>query len=120
MLTGQGISVLLLFVADLQTDVLSFTGLCQLFEEEQTGKLVVNGMYRMVRHPLYAFGLLTLWLSSAVSVNSFVVYLGLTIYILMGIYFEERKLLHEFGQPYAEYRLTTPMLIPSSKLGGNK
>lgn len=120
MLAGQGLAVLLLFVAVLQTDVLAFIGLRQLFEEEKPGKLVTRGFYRMVRHPLYTFGLLALWLSSSVSLNSFIVYLGFTIYIFVGIYFEERKLLREFGQSYADYRAVTPMLIPGLKFGGNK
>ena len=120
MFAGSGISVLLLFVAVLQTDVLAFVGLRQLFQEDQPGKLVTRGFYRMVRHPLYTFGLLALWLSSSVSVNAFVVYLSLTIYIFVGIYFEERKLLREFGQAYADYRSVTPMLIPGLKFGGNK
>jgi len=120
MLVGQGLSVVLLLIAVLQTDVLSFVGLRQLFEETQPGKLVTKGFYRMVRHPLYTFGLLTLWLSSSVSVNAFIVYLSLTMYILAGIYFEERKLLREFGQAYADYRSVTPMLIPDLKFGGNK
>jgi protein-S-isoprenylcysteine O-methyltransferase Ste14 len=119
-LAGSGLSTLFLFVAVLQTDVLSFVGLRQLFEETQPGKLVTKGFYRMVRHPLYTFGLLALWLSSSVTVNSFVVYLGLTIYILVGIYFEERKLLREFGQAYVDYQSVTPMLIPGLKFGGNK
>ena len=120
MLIGQGISALLLLVSLLQTDVLAFAGLRQLMEADKSGKLVVNGMYRFVRHPLYAFGLLILWLSPVVSRNSFVVYLGFTLYILVGIFFEERKLLREFGQAYAEYKSATPMLIPGLKLGGNK
>ena len=120
MLTGQGISVLLLFVAVLQTDAFSFIGLRQLFQEEQPGKLVTSGFYRIVRHPLYTFGLLILWLSSSVSVNSFIVYLAFTVYILVGIVFEERKLLREFGQEYADYKSVTPMLIPGLRFGGNK
>ncbi|MEP7134936.1 MAG: isoprenylcysteine carboxylmethyltransferase family protein [Chloroflexota bacterium] len=119
-LLGSGISVLLLFVAVLQTDVLSFIGLRQLFEDAQPSPLVTNGFYRMIRHPLYTFGLLALWLSSSVSMNAFVVYIGLTLYILVGIYFEERKLLREFGQAYADYQAVTPMLIPGLKFGGNK
>ena len=111
MLTGQGISVLLLFAAVLQTDVLAFVGLRQLFEEEK-GNLVKNGLYRIVRHPLYTFSLSILWLSPSLSMNSFVVYVALTAYILIGIIFEERKLLREFGQEYAHYRSVTPMLIP--------
>ena len=120
LLAGQGLSVVLLFVAVLQTDVLAFVGLRQLFQEEQPGKLVTRGFYRMVRHPLYTFGLLALWLSSSVSLNAFIVYIGLTIYILVGIYFEERKLLREFGQTYADYQSVTPMLIPGFRFGGNK
>jgi protein-S-isoprenylcysteine O-methyltransferase Ste14 len=120
MLAGQGLSALLLLVAVLQTDVLSFVGLRQLFEEEKSGKLVVNGLYRVVRHPLYTFSLLILWLSPSVSVNSFIMYVSFTVYILIGIFFEERKLLREFGQEYASYRTVTPMLIPGAKLGGNK
>jgi protein-S-isoprenylcysteine O-methyltransferase Ste14 len=120
MLAGQGISVLLLFVAVLQTDVLSFVGLRQLIEEEKTGNLVTTGFYRSVRHPLYTFSLLILWLSPSMTMNSFIVYVALTLYVLIGIVFEERKLLQEFGNEYAEYKLTTPMLLPRLKWSGNK
>ena len=120
MLAGQGISALLLLVAVLQTDVLSFAGVRQLFEEERTGRLVTVGLYRIVRHPLYTFSLLVLWLSPKVSLNSFILYLSLTAYILIGISFEERKLLREFGDDYARYKTVTPMLIPGLKFGGNK
>lgn len=120
MLAGQGLSALLLLIAVLQTDALSFVGLRQLFEEEKPGELVTRGFYRFVRHPLYTLGLLFLWLSPKVSLNSFIVYVSLTIYILAGAYFEERKLLREFGQAYEDYRSTTPMLIPFLKFKGNK
>ena len=51
---------------------------------------------------------------------SIIVSLALTIYVLIGIFFEERKLLCEFGQAYADYKSRTPMLIPALKLSGNK
>lgn len=120
MLTGQGLSVLFLLIAAVQTDLLSFAGLRQLIEEEKTGNLVTRGLYRSVRHPLYTFSLSLLWLSPVMSLNSFVVYAGLTIYVLVGIFFEERKLLREFGQAYTEYKSMTPMLIPAIKIRGNK
>jgi methanethiol S-methyltransferase len=132
MLAGQAVSVLFLFVVVMQTDLLSFAGLRQLIQEEKAGKLVTSGLYRSVRHPLYTFSLSTLWLSPSMSANSFIVYLALTIYILIGIVFEERKLLREFGQAYAEYKSATPMLlpipsksvaqrgVPAGKFGGNK
>lgn len=120
MLAGQGLSALLLLVAVLQTGLLSFAGLRQLVEEEESGHLVTNGLYRFVRHPLYTFGLLALWLSPSMTVNSLIVYVSLTIYILVGIIFEERKLLRTFGQEYARYKSITPMLLPGLKPGGNK
>jgi protein-S-isoprenylcysteine O-methyltransferase Ste14 len=52
-----------------------------------------------------------------VSQNSLTVYIGATIYILIGTYFEERKLLREFGEEYAKYRQNTPMLIPGLLFG---
>lgn len=112
MRVGQLLSVVLLFVAVFQTDLLSFVGLRQLFEEEKTGRLIVSGLYRYVRHPLYTFSLLILWLSPNMSVNSFVIYVALTVYVLVGIIFEERKLVREFGQEYEQYRSVTPMLVP--------
>ena len=120
MRVGQGLSIFFLFVAVMQTDFLSFTGLRQLFQEEQMGKLVTSGLYNYVRHPLYTFSLSILWFSPNVSINSFIVYLALTIYVLIGIIFEERKLLREFGKSYADYRAVTPMLIPGLNFARNK
>lgn len=117
---GQALAALLLFVSLLQTDVLSFAGLRQLFEAEKPGQLVTGGFYRLVRHPLYFFGLLVLWLTPSASLNSFIVSLAFTLYLPLGMYFEERKLLREFGRQYADYKTATPMLIPGLKLPGNK
>jgi protein-S-isoprenylcysteine O-methyltransferase Ste14 len=120
MLAGQGMSALFLLIAVLQTDLLSFAGLRQLIEVEKPGNLVTGGLYRIVRHPLYTFSLLILWLSPSLTINSFVVYTALTTYVLIGILFEERKLLREYGNDYANYKLTTPMLIPGLKWVRNK
>jgi protein-S-isoprenylcysteine O-methyltransferase Ste14 len=117
MFGGQVLSVILLGIAFLQTDSLSFVGLRQLFEVEKSGALVVHGLYKIVRHPLYTFSLLFLWLTPSVSQNSLTVYIGSTLYILIGAYFEERKLLREFGEAYADYRKSTPMLIPGLSFG---
>ena len=120
MRVGQGASLLLLSVAVFQTDLLSFVGLRQLSEEEKPGPLITSGLYHLVRHPLYTFSLLILWFSPAMSLNSFIVYSALTIYVLVGIIFEERKLMRQFGQEYARYRSVTPMLIPRLNFIWNK
>lgn len=115
MLGGQAVSVMLLLVAVLQTDTLSFIGLRQLFEDEKPGQLVTRGLYTLVRHPLYLFSLSFLWLGPAMSVNSLVFNIGVTAYFIIGAYFEERKLLRDFGEAYSVYKRNTPFLIPGLK-----
>ena len=77
----------------LQTGVWSFLGLRQLLREEDAPpRLVVRGLYRWVRHPLYTAGLVLIWLSPVMTSNLLALNAGLTIYIVVGAMFEERKL----------------------------
>jgi methanethiol S-methyltransferase len=115
MILGQAAAAVLLIIGILQTDTFYFIGLRQLFEAEKPAKFVTGGLYRLVRHPLYTAGLLFLWLSPRVTVNTFVLVLGATVYIFVGAYFEERKLAREFGAAYMEYKSRTPMLFPWMK-----
>ena len=109
------LAVLGLLVGVFQTGVLSFLGLTQIYQSEMTGqpaRLVVSGLYLWVRHPLYTCVLLFIWLSPSMSLNLLAFNLCATLYILIGIQFEERKLLAEFGENYSNYCKSTSMLIP--------
>jgi protein-S-isoprenylcysteine O-methyltransferase Ste14 len=119
MLSGQLVALAFLAIGVLQTGIWSFLGLSQLGASRSTPQgLVTSGLYRFVRHPLYAAGLAFLWLSPALTVDRLVVFVCGTVYIVVGAFFEERKLRREFGQVYAAYAAVTPMLIPFVK--GNK
>jgi methanethiol S-methyltransferase len=112
---GQLAAIAALLLGLLQTDVWSFLGFRQLVQPETAGepaRLVLKGLYRWVRHPLYTAGLVFIWLTPVMTMNVLGMNIGLTIYIVVGALFEERKLLHEYGQAYADYRRLTPMLIP--------
>lgn len=101
-----------------QTGGMQFLGLAQLIapiKEETPARFVSNGLYGYVRHPIYALGLVIIWLAPVMSWNVLAFNLGITLYILIGILFEERKLLAEFGQLYADYRRRVPMLLPGFK-----
>jgi protein-S-isoprenylcysteine O-methyltransferase Ste14 len=110
----QLLAVLALAVGVLQTGAASFLGLRPLIAQPETGtpRLVVSGLYRFVRHPLYTAGLLFIWLTPVMTTNLLALYSGLTVYILIGATLEERRLIHEFGEAYEAYRRRTPMLIP--------
>jgi protein-S-isoprenylcysteine O-methyltransferase Ste14 len=119
-MAGQLGAVVMLIVGILQTDTLAFMGIRQLIgipQHIKEEKLVVTGLYRWMRHPLYTAGLLFIWLTPGMTVNWLALYLGVTIYTIVGALYEERKLVKAFGQAYEEYRKHTPMLIPGLKWG---
>ena len=70
-------------------------------------------LYRCVRHPLYAGLLLTFWSVPVMSAGRLLFALGFSAYILIGIAFEERDLLRQFGERYRRYREQVGMLIPN-------
>lgn len=119
-MAGQFGAVLMLMVGLLQTDTLSFMGIRQLVTIPQylkEEKLVITGLYRWVRHPLYTAGMLFIWLTPVMTANWLALYIGVTIYTIVGAIYEERKLVKVFGQAYEDYRKRTPMLIPGLKWG---
>ncbi len=117
MVAGQVLSVVALVAGFRQTDTWEFLGLRQITGPVETrqGQLVTGGLYRYVRHPLYSAGLAFIWLMPLVTVNVLAINVALTIYVIVGAVFEERKLRREFSQAYADYAAITPMLIPFTK-----
>lgn len=75
-------------------------------------------LYRYVRHPLYAGLLISLWAVPVMTAGRLLFALGLSAYILIGIAFEERDLLRQFGERYRRYREQVGMLIPRARAGG--
>lgn len=123
MIAGQLLAVAAMLVGIRQSDLREFLGLAQLNcssasdsvdapLETCRGRLITGGLYRYVRHPLYTAGLAFIWLLPLMTSNILAANIGLTIYVVVGVIFEERKLFREFGQDYTEYAALTPMLIP--------
>ncbi len=69
-------------------------------------------LYRFVRHPLMAGFLLAFWATPTMTVDRLVFALGMTIYILVGVSFEEHALRRQFGVTYEKYQDEVPRLIP--------
>jgi protein-S-isoprenylcysteine O-methyltransferase Ste14 len=112
MIGGEVVAACLLGLALLATDPLHFIGLRQVMERDSPYGLVTDGFYRWVRHPLYLFGLVILWLTPFMTRNMLTVIIALTVYVFIGAWFEEQRLLREFGDEYRAYQARTPMLMP--------
>jgi protein-S-isoprenylcysteine O-methyltransferase Ste14 len=69
-------------------------------------------LYRYVRHPLYLGILLSLWSVPLMTTGHLLFSMGLSSYILVGIWFEERDLIAQFGERYRRYRDQVGMLVP--------
>jgi protein-S-isoprenylcysteine O-methyltransferase Ste14 len=110
----QGVAALLLILGLLQTDLWHFLGVRQFLGQGDRGsdQLVVRGIYCWVRHPLYTAGLLFIWLTPLMTTSILALNLSLTLYIVIGSVFEERRLLVAFGEAYHRYQSEVPRLIP--------
>ena len=120
-------SIVLMYVAFVQSDYLEFLGLKQAgrgiaamlgrrprkpdFDLFGTHRLVVDGVYGWVRHPMLVAGLLFL-LTSGPSLNNMIYTAMYLVYMLIGGYFEERRMVRIFAEDYLRYRRRVGTFTP--------
>ena len=118
MVLGELLALVVIVLGLRQTGTLEFLGLRIADESDKPPRLTTGGLYHYVRHPLYTAGMAFIWLLPFMTVNILAVNISMTVYVIIGATFEERKLQSVFGQEYADYKTDTPMFIPFLK--GNK
>jgi protein-S-isoprenylcysteine O-methyltransferase Ste14 len=104
------VGLMLLYLAFKAFDGAEFLGL----KKEKKPELVLSGMYRFVRHPLYfATIILILGLFLLIPTQKMGLVLLISyVYILVGYRLEERKLVAVFGTTYTTYQKRVKALIP--------
>jgi len=110
------LGVVILLIAGRSYDLAQFLGLAQWrsgHADRQTPPepLATGGMNALVRHPLY-LGLLLVLFGAARSPLALATAMFASVYIRIGISFEERNLLRLYGEDYARYCKRTNMLVP--------
>ena len=108
----------ILFISTFLINHFDLFGLRQTFLELQNKpytelQFKVVSFYKHVRHPLYSGMLLGVWATPVMSITHLTLAIGLTIYVIIGISFEEKDLIKEFGNTYQDYKKGRPMLIPT-------
>jgi len=72
-----------------------------------------TGVFGLVRHPWYAGSLLLVWSGLTVYTAAAMVTASiLSIYLVMGTFLEERKILVEYDEKYRNYQKNVSMLFP--------
>lgn len=96
---------------------INLSGIRSLKEKNASNELVITGVHRYVRHPLYLGTFVFIWglfflfpLLSLMIANVII-----TLYTLFAIRLEEDKLIMEFGESYRVYRHSVPMILPFLK-----
>lgn len=108
---------LLVFASSYMIDHCDLFGLRQVWlhfrlREYTHSPFVVRWMYKYVRHPLMLGVLLGVWSNPTMTQGHLLLAVGLTVYILIGIGYEERDLVRYIGMPYRKYQQTVPRLFP--------
>lgn len=117
----QGIFVLLallFFIGGARRyDLTQFLGIRQIKENNPCPiltddcRLDTGGILGVVRHPWYTGGIIVVWarnLDTATILTNLVI----TLYLIIGVLLEERKLVAEFRGEYIDYQRRVSMLFP--------
>ena len=110
---GLGIIALGFFICILARQYLSknWSGKVAIQKEHS---LIINGPYKIIRHPIYS-GVLIMMIGSSIIIGNLFCFIWV-IFCFMGLYRkskqEEHLLEKEFGEEYDKYKKGTKMMIP--------
>lgn len=84
----------------------------------ESGELQMHGILQYIRHPIQAGIILTVigLFILIPDLPTLISCVCILIYIPIGLYFEEKKLIKMYGDQYVEYRKKVPAIIPNRLL----
>lgn len=77
----------------------------------------LNSLYRYVRHPIMTGVFIGIWFTPVMSVGHLLFSLGMSAYILIGVFHEEKDLVSIFGDRYRHYIDKTGRFFPKTGKG---
>gem|GEM_PF-140962 len=108
---------ILIMLISIKKYFLLLSGVRSILTPTPAVELKVDGIHRYIRHPLYSGTILFVWRLFFIFpfLNNLIAVILLMLYVLIGISFEEKKLIKEFGEKYHEYIFNVPKLLPDLK-----
>ena len=70
-------------------------------------------MYRFDRHPIMTGVLIGIWVTPTMTLDHLLFAVSCTVYVCIGVYFEERSLLRQWGPLYEAYRNRVGTIVPT-------
>lgn len=117
---GFWLGWLVLLLSTFMIDHFDLFGLKQVYDywkgnTQKSPNFMEPGFYKYVRHPLMLGFLIAFWSTPVMTVGHLVFSLGMMMYILVGVYFEEKTMIRQFGDGYRDYRSRVPRFFPGIK-----
>lgn len=75
-------------------------------------QFVTPFLYRHMRHPIQTGVLIGIWSQATMSQGQLLLTATMTIYVFIGLFYEERDLVAQFGNRYRTYMNQVPRLFP--------
>lgn len=72
----------------------------------------LTSMYKYVRHPIMTGVFIGIWFTPVMTVGHLLLALGMSTYIVIGVYHEEKDLVRVFGSRYQRYIQSTSKFFP--------
>jgi protein-S-isoprenylcysteine O-methyltransferase Ste14 len=113
----QGLAIAIVVYSTFLTDHFDLLGLRQTWFAAQGRThtpvpFVERSLYRCMRHPLMVGIVLWFWATPTMSIGHLVFAVSMTVYVGIGVAFEERGLSRALGEPYDDYRRRVRMFLP--------
>ncbi len=107
----------LVFVASFAINHFDLFGLRQVWlyftrRDYTTVPFQAGGLYRRLRHPIQTGALIGIWVTPSMTIGHMLFALGMSTYVLIGVYYEEQDLIREFGEKYRRYIRVTGRFLP--------
>ena len=81
-------------------------------ELDEKMTLVIEGPYKYMRHPILFFGGMFLILRPVMSLFYLTCLICIILYIYIGSFYEEKRLIEKFGERYIKYQKEVPRFFP--------
>ena len=79
----------------------------------------LSSLYKYVRHPIMTGVFIGIWFTPVMTVGHLLFAIGMSTYIMIGVYHEEKDLVRNFGERYLSYMRSTAKFFPAlSRTGG--
>ncbi len=69
-------------------------------------------LYKYIRHPIMTGVFIGIWFTPSMTVGHLLFAVGMSAYIMIGVYYEEKDLINDLGKKYFDYMQTTSKFLP--------